>query len=318
MWSTRLKLLDQFLETEHAGHAAELIKALDFSLYSGIVTISGDGVFHEVIDAMISRPDWPTIQSIPVGIIGGGSGNGMSKNVNSVHPELACMAIINSTTLPTDIFSYVLNNELHFSHLSVTWAFIADLDIESDRYRWLGPERFTLAAIVRMVRLRTYTGRLFIRPFVEGTEKPELKSLQDFRALHPSSSAEYESWPVSFKGEFRYFMATNYRYIATDFMASPETGLNSGFMSVLWSPEMSRQQILDTLMDSSSGAYASHPQMFSQKTSAFVLEPGPFWLKRDGPVSTPGILNVSGEQVPYCPISVVLHPGLLSCFVYDQ
>ena len=38
-----------------------------------------------------------------------------------------------------------------FSFLSVTWGIIADVDIESEKYRRLGPVRFTIGALVRIV-----------------------------------------------------------------------------------------------------------------------------------------------------------------------
>ena len=38
-----------------------------------------------------------------------------------------------------------------YSFLSVAWGIIADVDIESERYRRLGNARFTVGAVVRIV-----------------------------------------------------------------------------------------------------------------------------------------------------------------------
>ncbi len=38
-----------------------------------------------------------------------------------------------------------------YSFLSVTWGLIADVDIESERYRSLGGARFTIGAMARMI-----------------------------------------------------------------------------------------------------------------------------------------------------------------------
>lgn len=48
----------------------------------------------------------------------------------------------------------------HFSFLSLEWAIIADLDIESEALRCLGAARFDVYGLIRAVALRKYRGRL--------------------------------------------------------------------------------------------------------------------------------------------------------------
>lgn len=49
----------------------------------GIVTIGGDGVLFEVMNGIMERPDWKQIiNTIPLAIIPGGSGNGLAKSLS--------------------------------------------------------------------------------------------------------------------------------------------------------------------------------------------------------------------------------------------
>jgi diacylglycerol kinase family enzyme len=49
--------------------------------YDGLVTISGDGLFHEVMNGLGARPDAITALRFPVGIIPAGSGNGLTASL---------------------------------------------------------------------------------------------------------------------------------------------------------------------------------------------------------------------------------------------
>ncbi len=131
---------------------------------------------------------------------------------------------------------------------------------------------------------------------------------------HHPTEEEYSQWPLQIQGPFRYFLATNYPFISTDFLASPYVDLHSGYMDVIWSSKMNRSQALQTVLDPSSGKYIDSDFIQHQKAIAFVLQPGAFWLSDKGKRWKKGILNVSGEQVDYEPISVQVLPGFIKVF----
>lgn len=54
-----------------------------------------------------------------------------------------------------------------FSFLSMAWGFVADVDIESEKYRHVGAARFTVGTLVRLASLRVYRGRLAYLPAPE-------------------------------------------------------------------------------------------------------------------------------------------------------
>lgn len=77
------------LVTTHARHAEERMKQqppsgdlVDLSEYTGIVSIGGDGVVHEIMQGIHNRPDGrDLLQRLKLGMIGAGSSNGLSTSL---------------------------------------------------------------------------------------------------------------------------------------------------------------------------------------------------------------------------------------------
>lgn len=61
-----------------------------------------------------------------------------------------------------------------FSFLSIGWGLISDIDIESERLRAIGYQRFAIWSVHRLINLRTYNGTLsYLKArHGDGTEKP--------------------------------------------------------------------------------------------------------------------------------------------------
>ncbi|CAD7080619.1 unnamed protein product [Hermetia illucens] len=59
-----------------------------------------------------------------------------------------------------DLVRVETRSEIMFSFLSVGWGLIADIDIESEPLRPIGPQRFTVWSLHRLISLRTYHGRI--------------------------------------------------------------------------------------------------------------------------------------------------------------
>lgn len=63
-----------------------------------------------------------------------------------------------------DVFSTFQKGKVTFSHLGIAWGLISDIDIESEKLRWLGELRMTLWAIIRLMFVREYYGALYYIP----------------------------------------------------------------------------------------------------------------------------------------------------------
>ena len=59
--------------------------------------------------------------------------------------------LLKHTVRPMDLVAIDTIARRVYSFLSVTWGMVADIDIESERFRNLGNARFTLEAITRIL-----------------------------------------------------------------------------------------------------------------------------------------------------------------------
>ncbi|XP_069783172.1 sphingosine kinase 2-like isoform X2 [Narcine bancroftii] len=161
--------------TERQNHARDLVQEIELSEWDGIVIVSGDGLMHEVINGLMSRPDWESAIKMPLGIIPAGSGNALAAAINynaGLPPAVGSDLLLNcllllcrGTPSPLDLVSVTTaSGRRLFSFLSVALGFVADVDIESERYRALGPTRFTLGTLLRLASLRRYPARLSYLP----------------------------------------------------------------------------------------------------------------------------------------------------------
>lgn len=69
-----------------------------------------------------------------------------------------------------------------FSFLSLAWGFVADVDIESEKYRHVGSARFTVCTLVRLASLRVYKGKLAYLPATDLPKHEE--GLRNKKTLH--------------------------------------------------------------------------------------------------------------------------------------
>lgn len=180
--------------TEHQNHARELVRKADLSQWDALVIMSGDGLLFEVINGLMEREDWQQAIQTPLGILPGGSGNALAASVHhySQAPPawneelllscgfMLCKGLVGSL----DLVSIQLSSgQRLFSFLSLAWGFVADVDIESEKYRHVGVIRFLMGTLVRLATLRVYQGRLAYLP-ISDAPKHQKGSLK----LNPSSA----------------------------------------------------------------------------------------------------------------------------------
>jgi diacylglycerol kinase family enzyme len=148
--------------SQHAGHVVELTSSLDITAYSGIIVVGGDGTLQEVVTGLSRRPDWKEALHIPVAIVPGGSGNGLAHTLGLGDPSIAAAAAARSFAIQRlDAFVARQPGEIpHIGFLITFWGILADIDIGSERLRWMGEARFTVEAVSRIAASRRYSARL--------------------------------------------------------------------------------------------------------------------------------------------------------------
>ena len=124
------------IPTKYAGHAKEYASTADLTEYDALVTMSGDGLLHEVLNGVMARADWQQVISTKqLGIIPCGSGNGMTKTLGIRDVLVATITVVKGHSAPLDLISLRQPGAPSlFGHLLAVWGLIADVDIESEVY----------------------------------------------------------------------------------------------------------------------------------------------------------------------------------------
>lgn len=165
--------------TERAGHAYDIVnKDLKQGDYDGIVTVSGDGLIHEVVNGLYRRNDClQLMSSMTIGFIPGGSANGLVKAVlhrsgEEYSVESAAFVVGKGRQIKMDLteIDAEYQREKIYSFLCVFWGILADCDINSEVIRCVGPARFTLWGIYRVMCMKRYAGSVFYTGSKLGTK----------------------------------------------------------------------------------------------------------------------------------------------------
>ena len=113
------------------------------------------------------------LANISLGFIPAGTGNGLVAHIMECQgetgdPILTCaFHIAKGRQTRMDLsevkLEYLQNDESRkniYMFLSLTWAFIADVDINSEALRCIGAARFTVYGAFRMLNVRRYGGKI--------------------------------------------------------------------------------------------------------------------------------------------------------------
>ncbi|XP_057962551.1 sphingosine kinase 1-like [Malania oleifera] len=303
-------------ETKHQLHAKEIAHSLDLSSYDGIVCVSGDGILVEVINGLLEREDWETAIKMPLGIIPAGTGNGMIKSLlDSVgYPCMASnatLAVIRGHKRSLDVATISQEEIKYFSVLMLAWGLVADIDIESEKYRWMGSARLDFYGLQRMLFLRKYNGCISFIP-APGFEKfgnPCDKKDQVIYKLNicdPSQGDPFKCQRRGYMGPHNHLENMEWRTISGPFisiwlhnvpwgsedsMAAPDAKFSDGYLDLIIIRDCPKFALLSLMMELSSGNHVRSPHVMYLKVKAFALEPG---TRTDDPTKG-GIIDSDGE-----------------------
>jgi len=300
-------------ETTYAGEIQAILTKIDLSEIDEVVIVGGDGSIHEAINGLISRDDWQTAIQKPIGVIPAGTGNGFAKTLLEIagepeDPVSAAFLIAKGKQRPLDIAIAQQNGNRFYSFLSLGWAIISDVDIESERLRFLGSLRTDIYALMRIVNLRHYPGRFSYLPATEDVNHaaecqvfnqcPSCSFEVDRHLPEPEASGE--EWQV-IEDDFVLLWAMNISYATQDIKAAPKAHLSDGYIDVILVRRgISKFNLLLAFLKSAEGEHLSLPGIEYYKVRRFRLEP----------LTDRGIFAVDGEKVDYFPIQMEVKRGL--------
>ena len=102
----------------------------------------------------------------------------------------AAVAIVKGRSHPKDLVHIQTHETEVFSFLAVAWGIIADIDIESERFRSLGEMRFTIGAVQRILFLRREAARIAFLPIEDESPYSHLLMKRESKKSTKSKKTE--------------------------------------------------------------------------------------------------------------------------------
>ncbi|TDH67301.1 hypothetical protein CCR75_009402 [Bremia lactucae] len=302
---TEVKIMD------HANHAMEIVRDIPLDVYDCVVAVGGDGSLYEIVQGLMTRSDWNDAIRQPLGIVPGGSGNGLAHSIahhseEKSKPVNAAFILAKGTPQNLDIASVRNGKDTTYSFLSLEWASIADVDIGSEKLRMLGGMRFTVAFINQLVFQRPeYPGKIwyldegktnspthyFTAHDSNSTDRPRM-DLFDGEGQGPPNETSLESMPggesqaesaipearegswKELSGHFRIVWVMNVSHAASDALVAPKAKLDDGYFYITYMDgNHSRKDLLAMMLAIETGSHMDKKGVQQVRTRAFKLFP---------------------------------------------
>ncbi|KAL4093040.1 hypothetical protein PRIC1_012029 [Phytophthora ramorum] len=324
---------------EHANHAMEVVMEMPLGVYDCVVAVGGDGSLYEIVQGLMKRSDWNEAIRQPIGIIPGGSGNGLAHSIahqsdEKGKPVNAAYILAKGMPHDLDITSVRNGKETTYSFLSLEWASIADVDIGSEKLRMLGGLRFTVAFVNQLVFQRPeYPGKIWYLEEGESeepahyfethdpksTDRPTM-DLFDGEGQGPPSATDLEEsketaddaektektvtkggkWK-ELGGHFRIVWVMNVSHAASDAHIAPGAEFDDGFNYITFMDGAhSRKDLLAMMLAIETGDHMDKKGVQQVRTRAFKLVPE----------RSTDLMCVDGEVVDGPYLEAQVHRGL--------
>ena len=173
--------------TKAQGDAMErcrVVAAAPQVTYDGVVVVGGDGTLSEVVRGLadgastLADPE-QRLRSIRVAHCPGGTGNACHASVASAGGDVSGSVVAVaynvargfSTSMGLVRYEFGVRRPPLISFLAMEWGLVADVDLGSEGFRWLGALRTTLAAIWYILRLKRHRATLSWLPCTQPARK---------------------------------------------------------------------------------------------------------------------------------------------------
>jgi len=134
-------------KSEYAGHIKEICQ--NIKNHKNIIIIGGDGTFHEAINGLMLNEN---VEALTIGFLPGGTGNSFMYDLHAPTYSKAMPKLLNGKTKKIDVLQLDLNGKREYAFNIVGWGLVSDINILSEKLRFLGSSRYTLASIYYIFR----------------------------------------------------------------------------------------------------------------------------------------------------------------------
>lgn len=243
----------EVLATRGPGDALARVAEADLAGYDGLVAAGGDGTLFEVLNGLYAQP--PS-QRRPLGLVPVGTGNAFARDLDLLPGDWEKGVALVGRARPTaiDVGRVDMDDGAPpFHFLNIIGAGLpADAMRTAERLKFLGSSAYSVAALWRAMRLKTYP--LVIE--IDG-EKLEQDAL--------------------------FVEISNTRYTGTSFLMAPAARADDGLLDVTLVRRLSRRRLLRLFPTIYRGDHVHYEEVFTcQAGTIRIAAPEGLTLTPDG------------------------------------
>lgn len=345
------------IETEYSGHATRIAQDLDIDKYEIVACCSGDGIPHEFINGLYLRPDCEkAMDKISITQLPCGSGNALALSTyGTADVGLATLEMLKLTKHKMDLMLITQGDKKSLSFLSQAYGSIADSDIGTESFRWLGSIRFEIGLAYLLLTKKKYPCDIYVKFAIEDKKKIQehfrlyegsRETLStgscssrrggggdgggDYRGelhsdgmssklpdLNEPVPSDWQMLPRDLTDDVSIFYVGKMPYVLSDAQFFPAAINDDGYMDlIVFYTRTSFLDSINLMMNVSNGAHVYHEDVLHAKLAAYRLVPRVDSQKH--------YISVDGESFPVEPMQVEVLPRVLlvllknSCFVDTQ
>ena len=224
--------------TLHQGHASAIAQSLDMKTSDGICVIGGDGTVHEVADGLMQRGE---SISNPLGIIPAGTGNNLAEHLQCKDPLDAAKRVVAGTIRPLDVIRVTLKDRIVYCVDLVGWGAVSDINSNAEKWRWLGPPRYSAATLWQVLRAKRRRAKLVLDDQV-------------------------------FEDEFLFVVACNPKFAGPGMMLAPHAELGDGKIDVIVVRNATRWEMLKLFSRVFDGSHLALKYVEYHQVRSFAIE----------------------------------------------
>jgi diacylglycerol kinase family enzyme len=265
---------DCFIST-HSDFIQDLVQRRDFSVYSDVVCLGGDGTVQQAINAVYSHQR-DLLQKISFGVIPVGSRNALACELNGKRLSSSIFNAVRGNQLLGDLMKVSVNGLNLLATCAVSWGVISDAADEAQHLRALGPLRYNLVALKRF--------------FMKWKEYPGVISFEDNLGQM-----------ISFTSEYVFTIVANHRVpnLHNSEIVLPNARLNNGKLDVLLMFFTSKCKTLSMFLKmQKNGSHLNSPSVNFIKTRKVKIEPAEL-----------RVFNIDGEIHYSSSVEIEVWPG---------
>jgi YegS/Rv2252/BmrU family lipid kinase len=224
--------------TERHGHAREIAASLECDDSDAICGIGGDGTMHELVNGWMMRsPD----TRVPLSLLPGGTGNAFLHDLDCLQATTVLERIVADARQSIDLFEVCVGGHCHYGFNVIGWGMFSAANQLAESLRGLGRRRYDIAALLGILRNRSYRGTVEM----DGAEAVE--------------------------GKFALIVGSNTVHTGEGTPLAPRARLNDGKLDLIFIKETSRRGLLRLFAKVRAGTHLDEDGVGFAQVSHFKL-----------------------------------------------